>query len=564
MKTFKLKKISYQNIMSVGSAPIVIQLDKCLKTLITGTNGTGKSTMLEAIVFALFGQSFRDIKKAQLINTVNGKKLLVELWLEYNEDEFYIKRGQKPTIFEVYKNGELLDAVASTKDFQAEFENMIGMSYNSFKQVVVLGTAGYTPFMGLTAPNRRKLVEDLLEVSILAEMDKLNKSEIKQLTADLNANEMEMNHIKDAIKTHKDYAEKQAKMSGDNIARLEKMYDDSYKEVQSLKAKNMEVKSQKELIILPDGHETIHERISDASRKHTAFETVLNSKNRVISLYAKGGNCPTCTQVLDNQSALDVVKSDAVELKNKYDEFYAIETELLNERKKVEDLQSELRKLNQMMSSNKEVAVNLVDRLKKIRNAINEAQKETVDNSDEIKLCEANLDLCMKKKTSIFEERHGRMVINEMLKDSGVKASIIKRYIPLFNQQINHYLNIMEADYSFNLNEEFTETIRSRGRENFSYASFSQGEKARIDLALLFTWRDVAEQISGIKINYLFLDEVADGSTDAQGVKTIQQILNSLEDTNVFIISHRDHNPQDYGQHLQMKKVGRFTVMEQD
>ena len=222
----------------------------------------------------------------------------------------------------------------------------------------------------------------------------------------------------------------------------------------------------------------------------------------------------------------------------------------------------EIRRYENQIATNRQLAVQQVERIRKINAALEEASKEFVDNTEEVNSLQSKLNNDIQHKSDLVLEKHRRGLITEMLKDSGIKGAIIKKYIPLFNKQINHYLNIMEADYSFVLDEEFSETIKSRGREEFTYASFSQGEKARIDIALLFTWRDIAEKVSGIKINCLFLDEVFDGPVDAQAMKSINQILGELKDANIFIISHRDHNPQDYGQHLQMKKVGRFTIME--
>lgn len=545
--------------MSVGNDPIVIVLDKCHKTLITGTNGAGKSTMLEAITFALFGKPFRDVKKAQLINSVNNKNMLVELIMEYNGHVYEVKRGQKPSIFTVSKDGIPIDESASIKDFQTEFETMIGMNYNSFKQVVVLGTAGYTPFMGLTSPNRRKLVEDLLEVNILAEMDKLNKSAIKEINSEIQTNDLEINHLQTQIKTHEEYSERQRKLSGDNVDRFQKMYDDCVFEVSQIKEKNLKLSEDILQVVLPE--DPTYE-INENYKKYSSIESQIRPKNRVLELYTRGGNCPICLQLLSDQSLVDGIKSETLNMQKEYDELTAIERSLKEKKELYTIAQTKIQSFEREIATNRQIAVQIVEKAKKIKSALSEAQKEFVDNSDKINELKNSVSDKISRKSDLLVQKNQRSLILDMLKDSGIKSAIIKKYIPIFNKQINHYLSVMEADYSFTINEEFNETIKSRGRENFSYASFSQGEKARIDLALLFTWRDIAENVSGIKINCLFLDEVADGSTDSQGVKTIQQILNQLIDTNVFIISHRDHNPQDYGQHLQMKKVGRFTIME--
>lgn len=560
MKTFKLKRVKYKNIMSVGSAPIDIQLDKVQKTLVTGKNGGGKSTILEAITFALFGKPFRDVKKGQLINSTTKKDLLVDLWMEYDNKEFYIKRGQKPNVFEITCNGKPLDESASAKDFQEQFEQLIGMSYSSFKQIVVLGTAGYTPFMGLSTPARRKLVEDLLEVSVLADMDKLNKSMIREINSQIQLLDVKQDSTTQQIKIYNDNVERQRKLSGDNATRLQTMYDDLVNEAKTHKA---EIDRQTDIllsIVLP---EDTTDAIGDLAIKAGSIQNSMASFSKVLGLYQKGGSCPTCMQNLEAhgnvlnqindknkvlQENLDTIQAQRLELKAIQDEFYKQKTAANSVKAKIENARS--------------VIIQTVDKAKKVKALIEQTAAEFIDHADEINALQAELDIIVKSKTSYVMEKYHRGILTEMLKDSGIKGALLKKYIPLFNKHINGYLKIMEADYIFTLDEEFNETIKSRGREEFSYASFSQGEKARIDIALLFTWRDIASKVSGVNINTLILDEVFDSATDGDGVKSISTILNSLVDTNVFIISHRDHDTQAYGQHLQMKKVGRFTVME--
>lgn len=560
MKTFKLNRVKYKNIMSVGQAAIDIQLDKCQKTLITGKNGGGKSTMLEAITFALFGKPFRDIKKGQLINSFNKKDSVVELWMEYDGHSFYIKRGQKPNVFEILRDGNKLDEAASSKDFQSYFESLIGMSYTSFKQIVVLGTAGYTPFMGLSTANRRKLVEDLLEVSLLADMDKLNKTQIREINQQIQVNDVQREALTNEIKTHHEYAEKQKKLSGDNVARLQAMYDEQVNEARGYKAELETL--QRELLELVIGDDPA-ESIQEVQGKTFKIRSKIESYSKVLGLYDKGGHCPTCLQDLhSNDTLITKINHHVEECNTILGELKTRQSELDELAREYNTVRSRARDIKTQMSSLKQMTLTAVDKARRIKAAIDKASQEFIDNSDKIELLQEELDKIILVKTNLVMEKYRRGILTEMLKDSGIKGAIIKKYIPMFNKQINSYLKIMEADYSFTLNEEFSETIKSRGREEFSYASFSQGEKARIDIALLFTWRDIAEKVSGVKINCLFLDEVYDSATDAEGVKAITAILNKMVDANVFIISHRDHDPQAYGQHLQMKKVGRFTVME--
>lgn len=560
MKTFKLKKVTYKNIMSVGQQPITIQLDKVQKTLVTGKNGAGKSTFLEAVTFALFGKPFRDVKKGQLINSSNKKDLLVELWMEYDGKEYYIKRGQKPNVFEISCGGKRLDESASSKDFQAEFEQLIGMSYASFKQIVVLGTAGYTPFMGLSTPARRKLVEDLLEVSVLADMDKLNKSLIREVNSQIQVMDVQHDGIVQQIKIYQDNEDRQRKLSGDNLLRLQTMYDELATEARGIKTTIEEATTRLTEIIL--GEDPEHE-LTKLKQESFLIKSKIDDYRKVVGLYEKGGCCQTCaSQLHPGDPIVARIESKIEECNVSADNHKARQNAVQEQFDEYSAARQKQRTIAQDIQTKKQTLVQTVEKAKKVKALIEQAKSEFIDHAADIKMLQDQLDKIVKQKSDLVMEKYQRGILTDMLKDSGIKGAIIKKYIPIFNKQINAYLKVMEADYSFTLDEEFNETIKSRGREDFSYASFSQGEKARIDIALLFTWRDIAAKVSGVNINTLILDEVFDSATDVEGVKAIATILNKLEDTNIFIISHRDHDPEAYGQHLQMKKVGRFTVME--
>ncbi|QIN95532.1 exonuclease subunit 2 [Escherichia phage MN01] len=546
--------------MSVGAQPITVELDKVQKTLVTGKNGAGKSTFLEAVTFAMFGKPFRDVKKGQLINSSNKKDMLVELWMEYDGKEYYIKRGQKPNVFEISCGGKRLDESASSKDFQAEFEQLIGMSYASFKQIVVLGTAGYTPFMGLSTPARRKLVEDLLEVSVLADMDKLNKSLIREVNSQIQVMDVQHDGIVQQIKIYQDNEDRQRKLSGDNLLRLQTMYDELATEARGIKATIEEATTRLTEIIL--GEDPEHE-LTKLKQESFLIKSKIDDYRKVVSLYEKGGCCQTCaSQLHPGDPIVARIESKIEECNASADKHKARQNAVQEQFDTYSAARQNQRTIAQDIQTKKQTLVQTVEKAKKVKALIEQAKSEFIDHAADIKMLQDQLDKIVKQKSDLVMEKYQRGILTDMLKDSGIKGAIIKKYIPIFNKQINAYLKVMEADYSFTLDEEFNETIKSRGREDFSYASFSQGEKARIDIALLFTWRDIAAKVSGVQISTLILDEVMDSATDAEGIKAIQAIINKLEGQNVFIISHRDHDPEAYGQHLQMKKVGRFTVLE--
>nr|DAH50976.1 MAG TPA: STRUCTURAL MAINTENANCE OF CHROMOSOMES PROTEIN [Caudoviricetes sp.] len=546
--------------MSVGAQPITVELDKVQKTLVTGKNGAGKSTFLEAVTFAMFGKPFRDVKKGQLINSSNKKDMLVELWMEYDGKEYYIKRGQKPNVFEISCGGKRLDESASSKDFQAEFEQLIGMSYASFKQIVVLGTAGYTPFMGLSTPARRKLVEDLLEVSVLADMDKLNKSLIREVNSQIQVMDVQHDGIVQQIKIYQDNEDRQRKLSGDNLLRLQTMYDELATEARGIKTTIEEATTRLTEIIL--GEDPEHE-LTKLKQESFLIKSKIDDYRKVVGLYEKGGCCQTCaSQLHPGDPIVARIESKIEECNASADKHKARQNAVQEQFDAYTKARQNQRTIAQDIQTKKQTLVQTVEKAKKVKALIEQAKSEFIDHAADIKMLQDQLDKIVKQKSDLVMEKYQRGILTDMLKDSGIKGAIIKKYIPIFNKQINAYLKVMEADYSFTLDEEFNETIKSRGREDFSYASFSQGEKARIDIALLFTWRDIAAKVSGVQISTLILDEVMDSATDAEGIKAIQAIINKLEGQNVFIISHRDHDPEAYGQHLQMKKVGRFTVLE--
>lgn len=553
-------RIKYQNLMSVGQKPVDIQLDSVKKTLITGKNGGGKSTMLEALCFGLFGTPFRKIKKGQLVNSQNKKNCLIELWFTHGRDTYYIKRGIKPNVFQVTKNDVEWDEASSLGDFQIRLEEQLKISPIAFRQVVVLGTAGYVPFMELTTPNRRKLVEELLEVAVLGIMADLNKSEIKGLTQEMSLIENRIDSVRREIESHQTYIDKQKASEDSHIEDLRQEFDTHINAIKDYRDQISELESQ--LIELT---EQIDTSLSSNITKYTSIlqklTDALTDRESMLESF-KSGKCPTCNQSFadhDKISATEHNISDIISKKKEINEKLDIalqdkvKSDLLSE--KISAIQTEMNGLKSKMSVHVQSAKTLKAKISDLETAVE------IDYSN-IDALKAEMAKLKEDKTKLFDQKYTRTIAADLLKDSGIKASIVKRYIPVFNKKINHYLKIMGADYTFTIDEEFNEVIKSRGREDFSYESFSQGERARIDLSLLFTWRDISSLVSGMEINLLILDEVFDSATDGEGVKSITRILDSLN-SNIFVISHREeHDKEAFGRWLQMIKKGRFSVME--
>lgn len=553
----KFKTLTYQNILSVGNVPIVIDFDSAKKTLITGKNGGGKSTMIEALTYALFGKSFRDLKVGQLVNSINKKKCLVELLIEYGNDEYKIIRGQKPKVFEIWKNGEKLPEDSAAGDYQSQLESMLNINLVGFKQVIVLGTAGYVPFMELKTPDRRKLVEDLLSLSIISEMDKLNKSYIRGVNRELDTLSMQIGHVQQQIATHQKFIDEQRAKANQNTARYQDIYDSHVETAKQIKAQLVELQSQiAECVINGEDQTANIQKLRDG---YTRLSMNVEQLQRLEVMYRKGGECPACKQPISPtpermEEIAENIKNGTQKLtliKNKQDQLQKIMDDLLTQQRTLNGLKSKYESLRGTLQN--EVAA-----AKRVLAIMDKAQEDVViDESPVEKLREDEKELDS-KRSGFVKEKYFRGIVTDLLKDSGVKASIVKRYIPYFNKQIAYYLDLLGADYQFTLDDEFNESIKSLGRNDFSYASFSQGERARINLALLMTWRDVTSKISGVDLSLLILDEIFDGAIDREGGFAVRKLLDDIEG-NVIVISHQELDPQDFNRHITMAKVGRFT-----
>jgi DNA repair exonuclease SbcCD ATPase subunit len=563
----QFNKVRYKNIMSVGNQFIEIDLVRSKTTLISGANGTSKSTFIEAVVFALYGRPFRKINKPQLVNSINQKELLVELEFSIAADKYLIRRGMKPNIFEIWKNNDLVNKDAATRDYQEYLEqNIIKMSFKSFSQIVILGSATYVPFMELPAGQRREIIEDLLDIQVFSTMNILLKEKI----ADNKTNIMDNNYSIDLLKTKIE----SAKEHNEEIQRIKET------EVEKIKGKIEEnlntIEVEKQVI------ETLETEITELSllitdkakqkktleqAKNLLYELTSKYKTHIdeISFYSNHDNCPTCKQGIEHLFKEHIVseKSDKnTELLGGIDKLKTrietVETRL----SEISDVEDKIQKQHNTANGHRVQVKIMINQLKSFKKELEGAERE-VEEIDQTKILEFMNDLKKKQEeqTELYENRETLGIVGTMLKDGGIKTSIIKTYIPIMNKLINQFLSEFELFVDFNLDENFNETIKSRFRDAFSFASFSEGEKMRISLSIMFTWRAIAKLRNSVSTNLLIMDETLDGPSDADGVESLIDILHKMNgNDNIFIISHRGQQfSEKFDDHIRFEKVKNFT-----
>ncbi len=543
------KSCEWKNFLSTGSDPIKILLDKTPSTLIVGQNGAGKSTLLDALSFALFGKPHRDIKKDQMINSINKKGTLVTVEMTIGSHDFKIIRGIKPGKFEIYQNNNLINQSSNARDYQKFLEqNILKLNHKSFHQVVVLGSSSFIPFMQLPVWSRRNIIEDLLDINIFSKMNMLLKERNSKIKDELT----DITHQIDIFKTKMDSQSKY-------IKDLQELNDDQ------IDKKRSSIQVHKEEIDkLFAESKTLGENLSasiSAEEKHSgqlvkkmsqldSYDMQFNDKIKGLvdesRFYEDNDQCPTCDQDIEEEKKLEklsYIKDKAKEIQTAKDDLAKNIGDMRVEQQEVSNSLNKLRQKQQKINSNNDAIALLQKEVNKVQKEIDGLQGQTGDVSKaktELRSLRKNKDTSTEKKLEYVEERTYNEVIGEMLKDTGIKNKVIKQYLPVMNRLINQYLQILDFFVSFHLDENFNETIRSRHRDSFNYASFSEGEKQRIDLALLFTWRQIAKMKNSAASNLLILDETFDSSLDVDGVDNLTKILDTLDDgSNVFIISHK-------------------------
>ena len=566
------KKLRWRNFLSTGNQFIEVDLAKAPSTLIIGTNGAGKSTMLDALCFSLFNRAFRDIKKEQLVNTINQNDCEIEVEFETSNKKYKVIRGIKPNKFEVYCNGVLLNQDASNVDYQNMLEqNILKCNYRAFCQVVILGSTSYEPFMHLRARYRREVVEEILDIRVFSHMDLL----LRQKQGELSKAVVDVRHRYDLMTEKyelqkKHFEEIQNRDNTDIEDRREQLKENeqsNYEYNQKLQLLNEKIISTKAEIW---GSEKVFKKEKELDKLETKIEHKLEKQKRDVEFFEKNDNCPTCTQPID--------------LRFKQTEIYEGKKKISELEEGLQQLSAEMGKTQEQIKQYKAVEKKLNDldiQVAKINTSISEinrhsnrldteiAKLENTDNNSnaiqkELEQIKEDLKLVNVEKNKAVEEKKYIDIAREILNDTGVKANIIRKYVPIINNLINQYLQSMDFFVNFQLDQEFNETIKSRFRDTFNYNSFSEGEKLRIDLALLFTWRTIAKMKNSTNTNLLILDEIFDSSLDGQGTEDFFKILKTLTNENTFIISHKGDILFDkFTSIIKFEKYKNFTRIAQ-
>ena len=566
------KKVRWKNLLSSGNKFTTIELDRSSTTLILGDNGAGKSTLLDALCFGLYGKGFRNLKKDLLVNSINNKELLVEIEFSIGKKEYKVIRGAKPNKFELYVNNTLINQDATMKDYQDHLEkNILKMSHRSFTQVAILGSANFTPFMQLKARDRRKLVEDLLDISIFSTMKLILRKKVSDHNIEVKETEHEIEILEERINGLNSQLNALQKNRDEQIQKYESSIEETEANINSLlqrvDEKTENVVEKKSLI---EDSTSQKDRLQQANELERKLSENYKKAIKDVEFYESNEECPTCKQGLDEEHK----KQHIQERQDKADEIRSALGEIS---KQVQSTQNRLEEIREVQDAIEEVqrTIGLLQTeitsnqkyIKKIQTQIEELSKGISGGdevSDKLTDSEDTLDTLLAKKKDLVDRTHYFEIAQLLLRDEGIKSRIIKQYVPIMNKLINKYLASLEFYVGFELDENFEETIKSRFRDVFKYENFSQGEKMRIDLALLFTWRAVARMKNSVNTNLLILDEVFDSSLDEAGTDDFLRLLNTLsEKTNAFIISHKGDQLYDkFEEVIRFEKHKNFSRIQ--
>lgn len=561
------KELKYKNILSTGNSFTTIPLNDKPSTLISGSNGAGKSTMLDAITFALYGKPFRKINKPQLINSINQKELLVEVSFQIGQAIYMVRRGIKPGVFEIFKNGALINQDAASRDYQAYLEkNILNLNYKSFNQIVVLGSATYVPFMELPAHSRREIIEDLLDIQVFSTMNNLLKEKVSSNKEEITENSYQKDLIGSKLDSAKEHNESIRKIREDEVDKIREKMSGHIKTIEE---------TQKLIEAIQDILATCANDIKDkASIKakiekgrslRQDIESQLRSHQKELSFYKDHDDCPTCKQGIEHdfkQGIMAEKDAKVIELENGLKSL-AEKVKVYDERlESISAIEDQMANMNLKIGDHRATIKVSKNALVSFKKELDKAEEE-VEAVDMSKLNElANqLQSIDSEQTNLYDYKEVLSVVSQMLKDGGIKSKIIKQYVPIMNKLINKYLAAFDLFVDFQIDENFNEVIKSRFRDTFSYSSFSEGEKLRITLSIMLAWRTVAKMRNSVSTNLLVLDETLDGAMDGVGVENLIETLHTVNaDDNIFVISHRgDQFGDKFESHIKFHKVKNFS-----
>ena len=561
------KTIKYKNLLSSGNAWSEVRLDQDRTTLISGTNGSGKSTLLDAIVFALYGRAFRKVNKNQLINTINAREAQVEITFSVGTVNYLIRRGIKPNIFEIWKDNVMINQDAASKDYQATLEqNILNLNYKSFNQIVILGSATYVPFMELPAHSRREIIEDLLDIQVFSTMNTLLKDRVSGNKESITENSYQMDLMESKLSSAKEHNASIRKIREDEVEKIREKMAVHIKEIEDAK---QVISGQEDVLqtVLDDVKDKPEMKTKSEKAKSLRrdIESQVRSHQQELSFYQDHDDCPTCKQGIEHEFKAGIISEKDTKLAE-------LETGLKQLAEKAKAYEDRLEAISVLEDQMRDINLSIGDQratIKVAKNALvsykNElvSAEEQVEAVDTTKLQEISdrLKSTEVEQQDLFDDREVLTVVQAMLRDGGIKTRIIRQYIPIMNKLINKYLGSFELFVDFQLDENFNEVIKSRFRDAFSYASFSEGEKLRITLAIMLAWRSVAKLRNSVSTNLLLLDETLDGALDGVGIESLIDTLHNLNaDDNIFVISHRGHQFGDkFDNHIRFKKVKNFS-----
>jgi DNA repair exonuclease SbcCD ATPase subunit len=562
------EKIRWKNFLSTGNKFTEIDLKKDQTTLIIGNNGAGKSTILDALTFVLFGKAFRKINKPQLINSTNEKDCSVEIEFSIGSISWKIVRGMKPNIFEIYRNGSPLDQSSSAVDQQKFLEqSVLKMNYKSFTQIVILGSSNFVPFMQLPAASRREVIEDLLDIKIFSSMNSIIKDKIRFLRDDIHTLKLKKESLTDKVNMQKDFIEQLEKSGNENIDRKQIQIFSLIEDQGLLMNDNQQLQFKiEELQCKTDDLSNIGDKLVKLNNLKGKISQKVSAITKEHKFFSENIVCPTCTQTIEEEFRLNMIRDTQTKEDELKSGFLELEETIKNEQKRERQFNTLLKEITNLTHEISQNNTKISEYQKQVRNLEDEIQKITDQlqnrNSEHEKL-ESFIKNLEETQNNLIEQKE---LINyydfsySLLKDGGVKTKIIKKYLPLINQQVNRYLQMLDFYINFTLDVEFNETVQSPIHEDFSYSSFSEGEKQRIDLALLFTWREIAKFKNSTSTNLLIMDEIFDSSLDGFGTEEFLKIIRYvIRDSNIFIISHKESLHDKFEATIRFDKVKNFS-----